>query len=80
MLDYLEQREGKDFELKQQEIRLENGDLVMALVAIYSGKNLLSGRSVAELVTMARAAEGKLWIVHRLCEEHRGESVRVGNR
>ena len=58
ILDYLEQREGKDFEPKQQEIRLENGDLVTALVAIYSGKNLLSGRSVAELVTMASAAEG----------------------
>jgi cation transport protein ChaC len=58
VLDYLKQREGKDFELTQQEIQLENGDLVIALVAIYSGRNFLSGRSVAELVTMARAAEG----------------------
>jgi hypothetical protein len=38
VLDYLEQREGKDFELTQQEIQLEDLDLVKALVAIIQGK------------------------------------------
>jgi cation transport protein ChaC len=58
VLDYLKQREGKGFDLKPYEIRLENGDRVRAVAPIYSGKNLLTGRSLAELAAMARAAEG----------------------
>lgn len=58
VLDYLRQREGRGFDLKQYEIRLEGGDRVAAIVAIYSGKNLLSGKSVIELAAMARVAEG----------------------
>jgi cation transport regulator ChaC len=37
---------------------LDNGDRVSAIVPIYSGKHLLSGRSSAELAAMTRAAKG----------------------
>jgi cation transport regulator ChaC len=37
---------------------LESGDRVSAIVPIYSGKNLISGRSPAELAAMARTAQG----------------------
>jgi glutathione-specific gamma-glutamylcyclotransferase len=59
VVDYLNQREA-GFDLNEKEIRLENenGDSVMAVVPIYSGKNLLSGRSLSELVAMVWAAKG----------------------
>lgn len=58
VIAYLREREGKGFGLQPVEIRLESGDRVTAVAPIYSGKNLLSGRSPAELTAMARTAEG----------------------
>lgn len=58
VIDYLDEREGKGFRLLPLEIRLESGDRVGAIVPIYAGKNVLSGRPVGELAAMARAAEG----------------------
>jgi glutathione-specific gamma-glutamylcyclotransferase len=55
---YLKKREGNGFELKPVEIRLESGDRVSAIVPIYSGKNLISVRSSAELTAMVRGAQG----------------------
>jgi cation transport regulator ChaC len=58
VVGYLKQREGRGFDLADQEIRLENGDRVTAIVAIYSGERLLNGKSLAELAAMARVADG----------------------
>ena len=58
VIDYLNQREGKGFQLQQREIELEDGNRVNAIVAIYSGKNLLTGRSYTELAAMTRTAKG----------------------
>jgi cation transport protein ChaC len=55
---YLQEREGKGFGLQPVEVRLESGDRVTAVAPIYSGKNLLSGKSLAELAAMARIAQG----------------------
>jgi cation transport protein ChaC len=59
VVDYLNQREA-GFDLNEKAIRLENEncDTVMAMVWIYSGENLLSGRSLSELVAMVGAAKG----------------------
>jgi cation transport protein ChaC len=59
VIDYLKKREGNGFDLQPVEIRLESGDRVSAIVPIYSGKNLISGRSPAELAVMARTAQGE---------------------
>jgi glutathione-specific gamma-glutamylcyclotransferase len=53
-----QEREGKGFGLQPVEVRLESGDRVTAVAPIYSGKNLLSGKSLAELAAMARIAQG----------------------
>jgi glutathione-specific gamma-glutamylcyclotransferase len=58
VINYLQRREGKGFLFQQAEIRLENGDAVKAIVAIYSGNKVLSRKSSDELVSMARRAEG----------------------
>jgi cation transport protein ChaC len=58
VIAYLEEREGRGFGLQPVEIRLESCDRVTAVAPIYSGKNLLSGKSVAELAAMARIAQG----------------------
>jgi cation transport regulator ChaC len=58
VVDYLKVREGKGFSLRHAEIRLESGERVFAMVPIYSGRNLLIGRSLTELVEMARKAQG----------------------
>src|ERR1700738_4089117 len=56
VLDYLTQREA-GFDLNEKEIRLENenGDSVMAVVAIYAGENLLSERSLSKVLAMVGA-------------------------
>lgn len=59
VIDYLQKREGKGFNLNEKELRLDNGDRVDAIVLIYSGKNLLNGKSCTELAAMARTAEGE---------------------
>ena len=38
VIDYLQKREGKGFQLQQREIQLENGDRMSAIIPIYSGK------------------------------------------
>jgi glutathione-specific gamma-glutamylcyclotransferase len=58
VLACLEKREGKGFRFEPQKVRLESGDWVDALVPIYSGKNVLSGKTLAELARMARKAHG----------------------
>jgi len=58
IIDYLTKREGKGFRLQQMDIWLQNGGRVNAIVPIYSGKNLLRGRSSDELAAMARTAKG----------------------
>ena len=58
VLACLEQREGKGFALEKQQIQLENGDWVEAVVPIYSGKNLLDAETYDRLAKMACAAEG----------------------
>jgi cation transport protein ChaC len=58
VIEYLKKREGKGFRLQLTELRLGTGDRVSAVVPIYSGKNLLDGRSSAELAAMVRVAQG----------------------
>jgi cation transport regulator ChaC len=58
VINYLEKREGKGFNLDERELHLENGNRVNAIVPIYSGKNLVDGMSCTELAAMARTAEG----------------------
>ena len=55
---YLQEREGKGFGLQPVEVRLEGGDRVNAVAPIYSGRNLLSGKSLVELAAMVRTAQG----------------------
>ena len=59
VLDYIIKREGRGFDsTNKRGSRLESGDQVTAVVAIYSGENLLSGKSLVELVAIVRATEG----------------------
>jgi glutathione-specific gamma-glutamylcyclotransferase len=59
VLDYLTQREA-GFDLNEKGIRLKNedGDSVMAVVPIYAGENLLSEKSLSEVVAMVGPAKG----------------------
>jgi cation transport protein ChaC len=58
VIAYLEKREGNGFSLQPLEVRLESGDRVNAVAPIYSGQNLLSGKSLADLANMVRIAQG----------------------
>ncbi len=58
ILNYLRQREGKNFKLPECPIRLEDGSEANAHVAIYSGHHLLSNKSVEEKAHMVRVAVG----------------------
>jgi len=54
---YLKKREG-GFEFSEQNVTLEDGNTVHALFPVYSGKNLLRGKSLIELAAMAKQAVG----------------------
>lgn len=59
VLTYLAAREGKDFGLHQLTIRLDQGDDVIATVAIYEGKNLTPSDEVKLIAEMALKATGR---------------------
>lgn len=56
--EYLEIREGNSFPLVQVEVRLNDGVCTPAVVPIYTGKQLIEGRTLHELASMVRAASG----------------------
>jgi len=58
VIQYLKEREGKNFELLEHGIQLENGQETTASILIYAGKNLIKGQSLWELVAMAHGAVG----------------------
>ena len=59
VVTYLAKREG-GFELRTLPITLEDGVAATAIVPIYErGKNLISGKSIHELIAMARTAHGE---------------------
>lgn len=55
----LERREGKNFPLRRMRIKLSDGRNVEAYLPVYVGKNVITGKTLDELVAMARAAVGK---------------------
>lgn len=59
VLKYLTKREG-GFELRPVPITLDDGGAAIAIVPIYAcGKNLISGKSAAELIALVRTAKGE---------------------
>lgn len=58
ILSYLQEREGKAFQLQEVEVLLENQSEVLALVPLYNGQNLIEGQTTKELAAMALAASG----------------------
>ena len=59
VLDYLKQREGKDFKICKIPVLFDDGNKVSALVSIYNGKNLIYGKSDIEKARMVSLATGK---------------------
>tara|TARA_B100000378_G_scaffold255185_1_gene232120 strand:- start:1260 stop:1628 length:369 start_codon:yes stop_codon:yes gene_type:complete len=55
----LEQREGKNFPLRKMRIELEDGRNVEAYLPVYAGRNIITGKTLDELVAMATAAIGR---------------------
>jgi cation transport regulator ChaC len=55
----LERREGRNFPLRKMGIRLTDGRTVEAYVPVYVGRNLITGKTLDELVAMATAAVGR---------------------
>lgn len=55
----LERREGKNFPLRNMKIKLRDGRNVEAYLPFYVGRNVITGKTLDELVTMAMAAVGK---------------------
>jgi cation transport protein ChaC len=58
VLDYLAEREGKNFRLSEHRILLEGGGRTWAIVPIYFGKNLIAESSIEERARMVLAASG----------------------
>jgi glutathione-specific gamma-glutamylcyclotransferase len=59
VLAYLKQWEGKGFRFDGRRVRLdESGTWVEAMVPIYSGGNVLIGKTTGQLARMARLAAG----------------------
>src|SRR6266851_2260031 len=59
LLRYLKEREGEDFELQEHQIRLKDGESIVAVVPIYVGKNRLSEIDLANSAAIVRAAKGE---------------------
>lgn len=59
VLDYLSKREGKSFELCEHRIDLANGDQILAIIPVYTGKNLIDHKSLQERAEMVLNAKGK---------------------
>ena len=55
----LERREGRNFPLRKMRIRLSDGRTVEAYVPVYVGRNLITGKTLDELVAMATVAVGR---------------------
>jgi cation transport regulator ChaC len=58
VLSYLKEREGKAFPLHEMSVRLEDQSEVSAFVPIYSGKNVIEGKTLEEVAAMVLAASG----------------------
>lgn len=58
ILDYLKEREGKGFALREMPVRLESGDEVLAFVPVYDGPNVIDDKTVAEVASMVTIAAG----------------------
>jgi len=54
----LKEREGKDFEFKEFNIKTYDGNQITAFVPIYTGKNIIKGKTKEELAEMAKKASG----------------------
>ena len=59
ILEYLREREGKAFPLRECTVTLEDGREVKAFVPIYKGKNILN-ETLEELAKKASQAEGTI--------------------
>lgn len=59
VLDDLERREGRNFPLRKMRIKLSDGRNVEAHFPVYVGRNVITGKTLDELVAMAMAAVGK---------------------
>ncbi|CAN7494169.1 gamma-glutamylcyclotransferase [Rhizobium sp. LjRoot254] len=56
---HLERREGKNFPLRKMRIQLSDGRNVEAHLPVYVGRNVITGKTLDELVAMAMAAVGR---------------------
>jgi cation transport regulator ChaC len=59
VLNDLSRREGKGFPLRENRVLLEDGESVIALVPIYVGLNIIKGKTLGEIATMALSAKGQ---------------------
>ncbi|RVQ67533.1 hypothetical protein EKN06_06120 [Croceicoccus ponticola] len=55
----LERREGKNFPLRKKRITLSDGRDVEAHLPVYGGRNVITGKTLDELVAMAMTAVGR---------------------
>jgi cation transport protein ChaC len=58
ILSYLKKREGKNFQLKKFTIKTQQGDEATAFVPVYTGKNIIKGKTTYELAKMVATAIG----------------------
>jgi cation transport protein ChaC len=58
VLKAVKEREGPNFELRELEVVLDDGNRVKALVPIYTGRFVIPNKSMAELAAMAKIAKG----------------------
>ena len=55
----LERRQGKNFPLRKMKIKLSDGRHVEAHLPVYVGRNIITGKTLDELVAMATIAVGR---------------------
>ncbi len=59
VLDYLAQREGDAFKLCERSVMLENhSEVVTAFVPLYTGRNVIEGKTLDEIASMVTEASG----------------------
>lgn len=78
VLTYLAKREGKDFGLRQLTIRLDQGNDVIATVAIYEGKSLDPSEEIDHIAKMVLKASGRDGPCIQYLKSIRSELQRLG--
>ena len=59
IIEYLEKREGKNFNLQEFKIDLDSGETVTAIIPIYAGRNIINPEEENRIVKLVLSAKGR---------------------